>query len=219
MKNFKTKKAMRSSQCPAPVVVLLSAIHCFACAERVTLSEVVGVVARGEIHRLELDVQECDAMLKDAVHGDTQDAEHSFLMQAAVLGVLRFPVLAHLPPHTIWEKHVIGPEELGNLQIIHEKSWSHFGVQCATVLDYSHGDAFWNMTDHYRKVREMAGKSFERTLVAVRAIAGPLTLLEGNHRAIAMYRGRRLDGRRIMIYIGTNAAFSKNLQGSFLCKT
>ena len=64
---------MRSSQCPAPVVVvLLCAIHCFACAERVTLSEVVGVVARGEIHRLELDVQECDAMLKDAVHGDTQ---------------------------------------------------------------------------------------------------------------------------------------------------
>ena len=76
------------------------------------------------------------------------------------------------------------------------------------------------MTDHYRKVREMAGKSFERTLVAVRAkIAGPLTLLEGNHRAIAMYRGRRLDGRRIMIYIGTNAAFSKKLKGSFLCET
>ena len=102
-------------------------------AQSSSVGHVFKSMAKSEISKLKIDVKEAKTALDSLVHYEDSDDAFALLMRGAVLGLTRFPVLAHIPKSTRWYKLDISPAEMLSFHILNETSWwEEFGI-CPTV--------------------------------------------------------------------------------------
>ena len=71
-----------------------------------TLERAIFEMSRSEVNKLSFDVKEAEREMKRVVSdSNTMDASFANLMRGAVLGVTRFPLIAHLQHKKIIEKY------------------------------------------------------------------------------------------------------------------
>ena len=199
-----------------------------------TLERAVFEMSRSEVNKLSFDVKEAESAMKEIVN--TGDLFDSFanLMRGSVLGITRFPIIAHLPIAS-WYKMNVTIKELQTFHLLNESSWWSAYGKCPTVKSASakylkHLEA-GNLDEHTirltsiqrRHGRAMAAAK-ERVVVGVATSwRGALderegvTLLDGNHRSI-LFSFSMLENSTVTLILGLSSKFRREWKGNFYCR-
>lgn len=118
----------------------------------------------------------------------------------ALLFATREPLLSSLPDLTKWQRSVLDEQDLQNLYVIKSDDWDEI---CAGYLlrnvRYPEGCSEKTQQKVAHILERVACPGFDRALILIGTVAsGPFTVLDGNHRALAMTlavrRGTLFDG-------------------------
>jgi len=154
--------------------------------------------------------------------------------RAAFLGVIHIALVAHLPADTKWYRGVVDLQHISSFHVINENSWRRGSFQCLTIreaaarmIDLEGSDCSMNcsipprsQSFHAARVHQLEAftdRLLEKPIVVVSArLAGPFTILDGNHRAIALERGQP-PSTRVPVIVGLSSKFDAPHEGSFVC--
>ena len=203
-----------------------------------SVQEVFLHMASSEMAKLSLDVAEAERSISSLVTdtGRMHDA-FALLMRGAVLGITRFPVLAHIPSGTRWWKIDNVPlSAVAQFRLLNETSWWPGFGQCPTVLDAAAAVAAvrrkgedrpseWpaHTAQILRFLRPEIMSGLSRVLVGVARSIGdgePVTLIDGNHRAISFVGAKAADEKwaAATLLLGVDPHFGRNWTGNFFCR-
>ena len=206
----------------------------FRRAQLSTAGDVFKSMAKSEIFKLKIDVQEAKAALGSLVHtGDAVDT-FAILMRGAVLGLTRFPILAHIPESARWYSLELDPAEIAQFRILNETSWwTEFG-KCPTIGSAASNVAKISTTLKCSKGRHCAQivnmmqpsirAKLDRSIIGVAtswdAIEnGGVTIIDGNHRGIGFVVDEAAShrGRPLKMFLGIDKRFGRGWKGNFWC--
>lgn len=154
--------------------------------------------------------------------------------RAAFLGVMHIALIVHIPADTKWYSGVVDLDHLASFRVINENSWQQGSFQCLPIREAAArmnssqaGECSLNcsiplqfQSSHAARVHQLeafADQLLEKPIIAVSAsLAGPFTILDGNHRAIALTWAQRPDVR-VPVFIGISRKFNAPHEGSFYC--
>ena len=102
----------------------------------IAVEKVMMEMAKSEVNKLSFDIKTAERHLQEVVHTGAVDDPYANLIRSSVLGITRFPIIAHLPNCT-WHSLTITVRELSMFKILNESSWwGEFG-RCPSVLEAS----------------------------------------------------------------------------------
>jgi hypothetical protein len=158
--------------------------------QQVSFDEVVGAwLSMG-------GVQEGDKRGRTFTVPATPQERYQYLVDHGYL-FLRF-----IPPCDWFRVAFTQPEQVLALRLIDEESWVHTLAQGARELGVR-ADLTRVTAPHSERVRELVGHADLTSLVEGRVVlfghqaAGPLTILDGNHRLLALAHRLSLGGERL----------------------
>ena len=193
-------------------------------AQPISVSRVLMEMAKSEVNKLSLDVKEAEQFLKAAVHHEDVNDPFSNFIRGAVLGITRFPIVAHLPNAT-WYALNITVAQLQDMVVLNESSWWRvYGVcpsieeAAATFGRVTGGDGEVDEhTARIKKIKSVVG-AVSKVVVAVSTnFETRLTLLDGNHRAIVFLESLGPD-EPLTLLLGLSEEFgARDWKGSFYC--
>ena len=158
----------------------------------------------------------------------------TILMRGAVLGLTRFPILAHIPKTALWYRLEINPEEILQFRVINETSWwAEFGI-CTTIGSIaSTVTKISTLTQcsqggHCAKIASMMqpdlDPELDRSIIGVttswNAIGnGGVTIIDGNHRGVSFVANTftSLRSPTLTLYLGIDQKFGRGWKGNFWC--
>jgi len=214
--------------------------------KKISLNKVLYHIAKSEVHKLSLDVKDAEYYIKEIVLNDNNDDEYSQLIRNSILGITRFPIIAHLPNAT-WYQLNVTIKELSSYYILNETSWKKNYGTCVTVynastkyIQLSNNDNQNTKIDQHtariNKVRDMNVN--DRVIVGVssnRNRKDGITILDGNHRSIRLVVEHMLlnqqsreggdddddndvDDETVTLLLGLSDEFvNRQWKGSFYC--
>lgn len=155
---------------------------------------------KGEFYKKEYD--EVRLQAEDIIATpDFNNTEHNRLINY-LLWVLRKPLLERLPADIIWWEAELEDEDFENILIIRETGWENtFGTN-KTMKDVAQAiiDRLGDKGVDLPKIKEIqkniGSHSFDERLILIGESANaPLTVMEGNHRAVAFQLEKMENGK------------------------
>ena len=137
---------------------------------------------------------------------DFNDVRDNSLRREFLFG-RREPLLARLPDSTEWHFGSLDEQELEGLYVIRNDDWGEIcpGYQLGKVC-YPEGCSEKTRKKIKDILATVARPEFDRTIILIGTNArGPFTILDGNHRAVAMVlavKNGGLSGIRIPAFLG-----------------
>ena len=199
-----------------------------------TLERAVFEMSRSEVNKLSFDVKEAESAMKEIVNTGPLFNSFANLMRGSVLGITRFPIIAHLPIAS-WYQMNVTIKELQTFHLLNESSWWSAYGKCPTVKSASakylkHLEA-GNLDEHtirLTSIQKIHGRAMatakERVVVGVATSwRGALderegvTLLDGNHRSI-LFSFSMLENSTVTLILGLSSKFRREWKGNFYCR-
>jgi hypothetical protein len=151
------------------------------------------------------------------------DATENYTRENLLLNEFdRAPIIDRLPTDLSWYIGELEPSDIDNLYVIPAFDWymdagPDFKIpECLNQLKPGRGfeisDTFKGTIDHYSKVENILkseGKNIGKLTVISTNLSGPYTLVDGNHRALALYKQGRLAGTKIFLGVSSSVITSK----------